>query len=89
MAAFLVFADDPAASLADVAKRAGVGRATLHRHFPGRPELMRALAKIAMTELDKAIEEALKGYEIYQDQRSYEVSEELSAASFTKIYAGS
>ena len=26
--------------------------------------------------------------EIYQDQRSYEVSEELSAESFTKIYTG-
>lgn len=56
-AAFLTFADNPAATLADVAERAGVGRATLHRHFPGRPDLMRALAKIALTELDQAVEE--------------------------------
>ncbi len=57
-AAFEVFSENQAASLSDVAQRAGVGRATLHRHFPGRPELMRALAKIAMAELDNAVDEA-------------------------------
>lgn len=53
-AAFQVFGRDPAASLADVAARAGVGRATLHRHFKGRDDLMVALAHRAMRELDEA-----------------------------------
>ncbi len=55
-AAFDLFSQQPTASLGDVATHAGVGRATLHRHFPGRTELMRALAKIAMEELDEAVE---------------------------------
>ena len=57
-AAFAVFAESPAASLGDVAARAGVGRATLHRYFPGRNELLRALAKVASSEIDTAIEKA-------------------------------
>ena len=55
-AAFLEFGENPAASLGDVAKRAGVGRATLHRHFAGRADLMRALALAAVEELDDAVE---------------------------------
>jgi AcrR family transcriptional regulator len=35
--------EDPAASLGEVAAAAGVGRATLHRHFPGRAELVHAI----------------------------------------------
>ena len=35
-AAFAVFSKNPGAPLADVAGRAGVGRATLHRHFASR-----------------------------------------------------
>ena len=66
-AAFLVFSEDPTASLADVANRAGVGRATLHRHFPGRPELMRTLAKTAMSELSDAIEETTANAESYEE----------------------
>lgn len=54
-AAFQVYDENPSASLGDVAARAGVGRATLHRHFPGRAELMRALAFIAMEELEQAV----------------------------------
>ena len=57
-AAFRLLADKPAASLGDVAEYAGVGRATLHRHFPGRSELMSALARIAMQDLDIAVKEA-------------------------------
>ncbi len=66
-AAFLLFAEQPTASLGDLAKRAGVGRATLHRHFPGRPELMRALAKIAMEELDQAVKEATADAETFEE----------------------
>ncbi|MEL7466030.1 MAG: helix-turn-helix domain-containing protein [Pseudomonadota bacterium] len=66
-AAFLVFNETPAASLGDVAARAGVGRATLHRYFHGRAELMRALALTAMEELDQAIEEKTAGVETYDE----------------------
>lgn len=57
-AAFDVFSRNPGAGLAAVADRAGVGRATLHRHFPGRAELMSALAQTAIAELDAAVAEA-------------------------------
>ena len=57
-AAFAVLNKNPSAALADVAARAGVGRATLHRHFASREDLMRALAKIAAKEMDDAVEAA-------------------------------
>lgn len=57
-AAFAVLSKNASASLSDVAERAGVGRATLHRHFAGRDELIRALAKIASQEMDDAVEAA-------------------------------
>ena len=60
-AAFQVLGRDPAASLADIADRAGVGRATLHRHFRGRDDLMVALARTAMGELDEAVDAAVAG----------------------------
>lgn len=66
-AAFQVFSETPTAGLGDVAERAGVGRATLHRHFTGRTELMRALAKTAFQELDQAVEEATANAETYTE----------------------
>lgn len=57
-AAFEVFSRDPSASLSQIAERAGVGRATLHRHFASRKELLEALALIAIEELDDAAEAA-------------------------------
>ena len=66
-AAFEVYADNQAASLSDVAQRAGVGRATLHRHFPGRRELMRALAKIALDELEEAVDAGTAAAKSYED----------------------
>ncbi|MET9630562.1 TetR/AcrR family transcriptional regulator [Lentzea sp. NPDC006480] len=39
---------DPTASLGDVAKAAGVGRTTLHKRFPTRSALIRALANDAL-----------------------------------------
>ncbi|MEM6619281.1 MAG: TetR/AcrR family transcriptional regulator [Pseudomonadota bacterium] len=54
-AAFIVFAAHPGAPLAEVATRAGVGRATLHRHFPKRADLMNALSLVAVKELDQAV----------------------------------
>lgn len=59
-AAFDLFGRDPSASLADIAAAAGVGRATLHRHFAGRDDLIVALTRIAMEELDTAVQAAVK-----------------------------
>lgn len=57
-AAFSVFSKNPSASLSEVAERAGVGRATLHRQFASREDLIRALAQIASEEMDVAVEAA-------------------------------
>ncbi len=62
-AAFDVFSRDPSASLNEVATVAGVGRATLHRHFAGRQDLIIALTKLAMEELDEAVALAVAGAE--------------------------
>ena len=64
-AAFQLLNLRPTASLADIAARAGVGRATLHRHFPGRADLMRALAGQAMEELEAAVEHATRDAETH------------------------
>ncbi|GAA6165381.1 TetR/AcrR family transcriptional regulator [Pelagimonas sp. KU-00592-HH] len=66
-AGFAVFAAKPTATLADVAEAAGVGRATLHRHFKGREDLMIALAHRAMEELDAAVEAATKNATSYTE----------------------
>ena len=52
---------NPGASLSDVATRAGVGRASLHRHFPSRRDLIAAVARQCMDEMDAALEGALEG----------------------------
>lgn len=57
-AAFAVFSKDPSAALSEVATLAGVGRATLHRHFTSREALIRQLARIANDEMDAAVEAA-------------------------------
>ncbi len=59
-AAFDVFGRDPSAPLSDIAALAGVGRATLHRHFAGREDLIIELTKIAIEELDTAVQAAVK-----------------------------
>jgi TetR/AcrR family transcriptional regulator, repressor for lfrA len=43
-AAMSVLAENPAAPLSDIATAAGVGRSTLHRHYPERTDLIRAVA---------------------------------------------
>ena len=57
-AGFEVLSRDATATLAQIAERAGVGRATLHRHFAGRDEFVRALALRAIAEMDDAAEKA-------------------------------
>jgi TetR/AcrR family transcriptional repressor of mexCD-oprJ operon len=43
------------AAMADIADEAGVGRATLYRHFPTREALLQGLADVGTTELADAI----------------------------------
>jgi AcrR family transcriptional regulator len=55
-AASELLVQNPAASLADVADYAGIGKATLHRYFPSREDLMIALAQRAYQSVTEAIE---------------------------------
>lgn len=57
-AAFELLSRNLGASLAEIAERAGVGRATLHRYFASREDLMRTLAMTALKEMDAAAEDA-------------------------------
>ena len=50
-----VLVDDPAASLAEVAKAAGIGRTTLHKQFATRDDLIRATAHRALDLWDQAV----------------------------------
>jgi AcrR family transcriptional regulator len=66
-AAFAVFSKDPSAALSEVSTLAGVGRATLHRHFSSREDLIRALAKIANQEMDDAVDAACANVASYSE----------------------
>ena len=66
-AAFDLLNRNPSATLAEIATHAGVGRATLHRHFDGRRDLMLALARNATEELDAAVEAATAGAQTHTE----------------------
>lgn len=53
-AAIDVLGQNPAAALSDIATAAQVGRTTLHRYFPERSDLMRAVAVEGAARLDRA-----------------------------------
>lgn len=53
-AAVQVLGRNPGASLSEIATRAGVGRATLHRYFSTRDKLVRELALEALRRTDEA-----------------------------------
>ncbi|MFV8307986.1 TetR/AcrR family transcriptional regulator [Mycolicibacterium peregrinum] len=57
-AAMTVLADNPSASLTDIAAAADVGRSTVHRYYPERTDLLRALARhvhaLSNAEIDRA-----------------------------------
>jgi AcrR family transcriptional regulator len=57
-AAVAVLAQNPSASLGDVAAAAGVGRTTLHRYFAERTDLMTALAEHVLELVCAATERA-------------------------------
>ena len=51
-----VFLTNPGAGMSEVARVAGVGRATLYRHFSSQEELMRRLALVCVAETSAAVE---------------------------------
>ena len=55
MAATEVLAREPGASMGRIAEGAGVGRATLHRHFPRREDLLREIALEAIQRTDAVV----------------------------------
>lgn len=46
------------ASMDEIAKAAGISRATLHRHFPGRDALVRALGLLGIAQMDERLDAA-------------------------------
>ncbi|ARZ71047.1 TetR/AcrR family transcriptional regulator [Streptomyces sp. HU2014] len=46
------------ASMDEIARAAGIGRATLHRHFSGRDALVRALEDLGIRQLEQALDDA-------------------------------
>jgi len=60
-AAVDALASDPEASMAAIARRAGVVRATIYVHFPTREALIAAITDRAITEVSAAIESADPG----------------------------
>src|SRR2546421_12463472 len=57
-AALEALASDPDASMAEIARRAGVVRATVYMHFPTREALLDAVMEHAVAEVDEATREA-------------------------------
>lgn len=48
----------PTATMDEVARAAGISRATLHRHFAGRDALVRALESLGVAECEAALDRA-------------------------------
>ncbi len=55
-AAIRLWADEPNAGVADVATAAGVGRATLYRHFPTRESLLEAIRTQGLVDGEEAVQ---------------------------------
>ncbi|MFE7776104.1 TetR/AcrR family transcriptional regulator [Streptomyces sp. NPDC057445] len=57
-AAAALLARKSTATMDEVARAAGIGRATLHRHFAGRDALVRALEALGIQEFEAALDRA-------------------------------
>ncbi len=53
-----VLVADPAAALGEVAAAAGIGRTTLHKHYPTRDDLLRAVAHRSLDAWERAVQAA-------------------------------
>lgn len=53
-----VLARSPSASLDEIARAAELGRATLHRHFASRTDLLREIGLVALATIESAVAEA-------------------------------
>ena len=53
--AIRMLSENPAASMQDVARATGIGRATLYRHYPSRDDLIRAIRLRALEEYRGAL----------------------------------
>ncbi|MEM6327773.1 MAG: TetR/AcrR family transcriptional regulator [Bacteroidota bacterium] len=60
-AAAVVLARNPGAPLADIAAEAGIGRATLHRRYATRTDLLRALALESLEQTEQVLAPLLTG----------------------------
>lgn len=58
-AAARMLAEDPRVSMQEIAVSAGLHRATVHRHFPSRDDLVQAVLEHAYDESDRALEAIL------------------------------
>lgn len=54
-ASFTILVSDPHASLSEIASKAGVGRATLYRHYPTREVLIAAIAVESLQMIGEAL----------------------------------
>ncbi|WP_171172114.1 TetR/AcrR family transcriptional regulator [Streptomyces sp. I05A-00742] len=57
-AAAALLARKATASMDEIARAAGISRATLHRHFAGRDALVRALEDLGIEQFERALDEA-------------------------------
>jgi AcrR family transcriptional regulator len=55
-AALVCFAEDPGATMAQIARAAGVGRVTLYAHFPSRHQLLTAALDRGVAEANAALD---------------------------------
>ena len=66
-----LFIQNPNASLSDVATFAGVGRATLYRHFESRDDLIRTIAQDSLEKTDEVLlplrQKKLKARELIEE----------------------
>lgn len=73
-------ADNPTASLADIAQAAGIGRVTLYGHFSSRSELLTALLNHTM----ERVESELATVDLHRD--TWAALDALASSSWKLVY---